>query len=288
METRWRIAICLVVASSCATLAVWRMGLLRRPERNPEVAAYFREARAVYAPVKMVALDPTLSREEVCARLDAMEFAGDPPPADGALDALRAEAADFIYFRFAQASPEAYRRWRDGGGARRRPVERLSAQAEAGAAYEALFGEPVPRDVTFDAFLDRMWPTGLAIGDGANRPTAMAIEATGLAAAIGTMATDDIRDRPRIDATLSNQWWRGINGGTMRGWWDPPLTFTELLRRDGRVVCAEVGVLLEFASGARRPLVLTYFWDPRARRWYLQIVCQYNVRDSEQLSALEF
>jgi hypothetical protein len=50
-----------------------------------------------------------------------------------------------------------------------------------------------------------------------------------------------------------------------------------MLVDDSLVEYADVGMVVEFADGSRRPLIQTWIWDPQKSRWYLLYVNQQHV-----------
>ena len=53
----------------------------------------------------------------------------------------------------------------------------------------------------------------------------------------------------------------------------PPVTQEQLIQRDGRVLRADVQVILELRNGERAPMVMTLFYDPREKRWWVNSCC---------------
>lgn len=75
----------------------------------------------------------------------------------------------------------------------------------------------------------------------------------------------------------------------MRCWWDTPKPLEALFAASPDLVCAELGMILEYGDGARRPLRLTYVHDAMAKSWYLQYVVMYNFNQKvATYSSLEY
>jgi hypothetical protein len=218
-----------------------------------------------------------------------MPFREDREPPPHARDALLDEAAQFVYYRFCQSSPESYVAWRRSKGYRLKPKEKLIRPGLIDKDYPLYFHEPFPTDQTIGELFPRFWVVGLAQGDGTNRPVAISKEAKGLAAAIGVVRASDPRDRPKLAGEIPEAMWMGAAGMTMRSWWDAPRTLETLFAASPEIVCAEIGMILEYGDSTRRPLRLTYVYDTTSKAWYLQYVVMYNFdRSVATYSSLEY
>lgn len=282
-----RRALVVSIGASAAGLALlgvflWRLALWPAPA--PDYTE--QQIRAGQREYRTIAMRPLGDRGAIREALDRMVWQNDPPPGCGSKQALLDEVADFLYFRFAQPSVEAYKAWRRSTGCRFKDLAESLRPWYVDEAYEAYFGEPFPDDPDVERLFDRFWSAGLEWGGGVNRPVALAEEPKGLACVFGTITPGDPR-RAMLAGEMSADLWHGGIASTMRGWWRPAQSTRDLLKRHGRAHYAVVGVILEYADGSRRPLILTWPWDPHAQRWVLEDV---NVKNfpAAALSAMEF
>jgi hypothetical protein len=74
---------------------------------------------------------------------------------------------------------------------------------------------------------------------------------------------------------------------TMRCWWMPPVDTETLVKRYGEAAYADVGIILEYADGSRKPFVLAMIWDPGSKSWFVEHVIIYNYPAAD-VSALEY
>ena len=157
---------------------------------------------------------------------------------------------------------------------------------EVGGAYRFLMGHGPDPGAPFESLFADMWPTGLSIGDGANQPTHIALSGDGLACSYGAMI--DSHERPRITSGMGQERWYGVNAGTMRSWWTPPFDPLAELRAGRKILCVEMGFLIHYQSGDRRPMILTLVKHPRSGSWHIYAICSYNFADASRLSPLEY
>lgn len=70
-----------------------------------------------------------------------------------------------------------------------------------------------------------------------------------------------------------DDYWRAGLLVCARQFTHPPVTEEQLIKRDGRVLRADVQVILEMNNGERAPMVMTLFYEPREARWWAKSTC---------------
>lgn len=274
-----------VAAVAIALGALWRGGYLASPPRPPN-EEWMERAAPVYAAIRTVPTGSLGSVEAVREVLARAAVSGEAPP--GTREKLVDEAAAFVFHRFCQPSAGAYRAWREASGCVLKSMEEMtSPRYFVGEAHEAYFGAPVPAGTTVGELFERFWAASQEYGGGYNRVRAIAAEPGGLAVALGTITKADPFSRPALGGPMPEGYWHGASGATMRRWFTQPRDTEALVTRLGEVACAEVGMVVEAGDGSRRPVVLTYLWDPQAGAWSLEHVNVYNA-SVERLSPMEY
>ena len=261
---------------------LWRSRHLRRAAAG-YMTTQVRQGEAVYPTIHT---RPIGSKEQIRDALGHTEFMNEPANRCGSRDALLDRVSAFLYYRFVQDSPEVYAQWRRSSGHHLKSLDEMIHPWFIDQAYEAYFNEPFPEDPDVEALFRKFWPIGLGWGEGVNRPVALADESKGLTIRFGTLAPGN-PNRDMLDGQLGTDLWHGGIAATMRRWWRQPHDTQDLLDRFGRADYAEVGIIMGYADGSRRPLILTYLWDPIEHRWSLEHV-NVNNFDSPDLSAMEY
>jgi len=192
-----------------------------------------------------------------------------------------------MYYRFVQGSVTEYKRWRRSTGYHLRDLDELLDPWSIDVAYQYYFDAPFPADPDVESLFDTFWSVGLELGDGTNRPVSIASERKGLCAVTGVLTAGNPEMRSLLGGELGAELWHGTISTTMRCWWMPPVNTHSLIARDGRVRYADVGMVLKYADGSRKPLVLTMLRDPKTSTWFLEHVVVYNY-PTAALSALEY
>lgn len=195
--------------------------------------------------------------------------------------------SEFLYYRFAQPSPDQYRAWRSRLGDQPRTLDEMIRIDGLKDTYEALTGHPLSPDANVEACFRELWACSLRYGGGFNQPVGVAAESAGISVVMGRWTASD-RARRSVRGRLSADVWRGATAANMRSWWHPRVTANDVIRRDGIADFAEVGVVVTYADGSRRPLVLGFVHDPRAGDWVLLNVTTYNFASGSPLSPMEF
>lgn len=198
----------------------------------------------------------------------------DAPAAAAERDALLKHAGEFLYYRFVQPSPQAYRQWREANGYRFRDPEALRAGGLE-AEYAYWFDEPYPGDPHFVEVFDRMWEGSLGFRGGRSRPVALAMERSGVEVAFGQVDITWAEGFPRLSGEYDAETWHGLQQVALaRDWWTDPhggiheeLHRSESVERGARVRIALVGVVMEMLEGDRYPITLTFYQDDSGNWW---------------------
>jgi hypothetical protein len=277
---RWSLAAALCGAALIAAVAYLR----GRPDaladqrraRERLVASWLEEGQREYKTIKMTPISALGSIESVRANLDAAVFTGTPPEGAGGVDSVLDAAAEFIYYRYVNTSVEEYKRWRRSRGYSMIPWGILRDTFHAHNVYEHLRGEPVPEGMGPETIFDRAWEAVLTFDGGAIRPVAIAAEAKGLTGVFGELTKADPYTRKAFEGPMRWELWRGGVAGTSTNWWSMALSRQDLLNRYARISYADLGIVVEFASGMRVPIALTFYWDPSVSRWRIEHYNMYN------------
>ena len=187
---------------------------------------------------------------------------------DAELRDLAAATAEFIRLRFLQDSPAVYREWRTQKGYKQRPAEILKA---VGIAYNwAVWTNQrgkEPSYVDLTDLMDGSFEASLNGLDGKARPVNISTDAE--AFAINFYREDRGHPAPMLKGIMGAELWLGNVAASPLPLWEPPHSRKALLSDPGWMRCADVGVILEGATGSRFPWVFTWIQDPVDHRWYL-------------------
>lgn len=267
-------------AAMCVGVALWRGGAFRvgAPDKADVLLA---EGAREYATIATARVE---TRESIAAALEKTTFVGAPTREQR--EQLLREVADFLYYRFGKSSPAAYRSWRLSNGYEPVPLAELLDPWHIDRSHEIFFGEPLPADAEFGALFDKFCDASASYEHGHNRLVGVASVPKGLCCAVGSISRANPR-RPAVAGELGVDLWYGRMSATMRRWWRRPRQGRELLESGATIACAEFGIVAEYADRSRRPLVLTFLFDPIDRRWVLEHVVAYNC-DIRRVSALEY
>jgi hypothetical protein len=284
-STRWKVTAASGFALLAVGVAAWRVA--PSPKDADITAERLRERGSeAYRQVDLIPLTALGSREEVRQAVTAVDFIDGELATANQRTILLGEAADFLYYRYAQSSVETYKAWRLGEGYRWRPLEVMLDPWYVDRGYKVYFDEEPPPELDLEAAFDRFWSAALDYGDGANRVVALPGEAKGLLCRFSRVTRAKPTAEP-VGGEIPFELWYGGVAMTMRAWFEPPRAKSDVLAINGETLAAEIGLVLEFADGRRRPLFLTYYWDPAGRRWWLEHVNQNN-DDWRKVSALEY
>jgi hypothetical protein len=275
-----------LVTICVVALALSRSGVLRHRPDTIELIARSQSDGATAYSVLSVAKLKGLSREDVLAALSRADVTGKPKASNASADALEREAAEFIFLRFVAQDFDQYVQWRLSRGCRFLALDEMERVWFVHKEYQEVCGEPPPSVVTAETLMRGYWRTASTLHAGANRAMAMCDDPRGAMVCFDFIRTRH-DDRIRLQGTLGPALWYGPVSSTMRTWFAPPTPTQDLFAAQGGLDVAEVGVVMEFEDGSRRPVVLAFFFDPARTQWVLRYVNQNNF-DPRRLSCLEY
>lgn len=196
------------------------------------------------------------------------------------------EAADVIYYRFAQRSPSVYRDWRSSAGYRLKDggsMRRLGTQVD----YEFLLKRPYPGDDHIVQVFEDLWPLVFERDDGSSVPVAVATDNVGVEVAFGELDVAGLAAPPQLAGVMPASVWNGRMQVGFRNWWDDPNGgFQEELQRRGVLPVAYVGIVLELKPGDRYPFAFSFYQDARGEWWLWRVNALNIVND--RLVMIEF
>lgn len=282
--------VALVTATVAALVGAWRAGWIgsRRTDGGYAAEAY-AAGESAFEKVRFAPLKPGVTRESVRAALAGADVHGGQLVNEGAVEGALDLVADLFYHRFCQSSPAAYRAWRDGLGDVPRGLTEMIERGDLIETYRSLTGRELPPAdyVTVESVFDELWEASLAYGGGYNRAVAIASDDAGVVVHFGLWTPAD-RGRRAVSGRLPADVWRGGSAGNLRSWWRPPVGVDAMIEKHGRVVFAEVGVVLAYADGSRRPHQVCLVFDPDRGVWVMQNVTAQNLRSGAPLSPMEY
>lgn len=273
------------LAACVAGIVLYRATSSRRAGLAYAESSY-REGVAQFARLPYVPIATIESPEAMHAVIAAADVTREGTVAADVSPILR-RTSEFFYYRFAQSSPDRYRAWRSRLGDRPRTLDEMIRIDGLRDTYTALTGHALASDANADSCFRELWACSLRYGGGFNQPVGIAAEPAGISVVIGRWTASD-RTRRSVHGRLSADVWRGVTAANMRSWWHPRLTADDIIRRDGSAGFAEVGVVVKYADGTHRPLVLGFVHDSRAGDRVLLHVTTYNFASGSPLSPMEY
>ncbi|MCW5775240.1 MAG: hypothetical protein KIS87_02165 [Phycisphaeraceae bacterium] len=286
MNCRLATAVAAYGVISALAFAAWARPGPETNTRDIESLAALKAARRAYSRVDMTPFAdavPTLS-----ARSFEIEL-----PEDCANDFALAQAHlfdtvnEFVRLRLANPAPAQYVRWRRNQGYAFRTIDDMKRSWFIHTDWEFHYSEPFPDEAPVERVFARFFTDAFTLKDGYNKPVAIARVPEGLICTVARVESLHGAHRPVPNGTLGRNAWAGATNGTLRNWWRHERNGEALLKEHGSVLCAEVGILLQFEDGSRRPLVLTLVLDPRDNEWRIEFLNTYNC-DLMRTMAFEF
>jgi len=197
---------------------------------------------------------------------------------DGSLPRARAEvleaAGEFMYFRFAQPDPAAYREWRRSKGYKLRSLTDIKTVLTD--SFDTFCGHPIPADATSESVFDEIWRCeqnhasrrGSKIRRFADNPEGVCIAFASIPAGARGLPVPWLST-----STVGAEGWYFTSSASAMAFYEAPF---ELQRRPGGTTsvaadCAIVGMIVECESGDRGAIRLAYFRFPGAV-WRLESV----------------
>jgi hypothetical protein len=275
--TKQRLTSIIAVTLICAmTGIVWWRAI--RPMSTTQFLSNQEMAEAgvrLYARLDMAPLESLGSIRDVVERAHVVD--GDLVAREYRRSVLDS-AAEFLWYYYGSRSADEYIDWRRRDGY---TLLGINDAPNGIYAWNFLFDGPTPDD---DAeVFRRVWTAVHEYGDGANQAVAISNNDDGLVLLFkvvnelddGLPFPSDAPKRGKQSITGAEQWVGGIAGGA-NNWWRAPVPFDQVMEQDGQVTVATLGAILEFKNGRRRPISITWFFDPRSGSWRLHAISESN------------
>lgn len=281
------LAICVAIAVAIGGYALYNATRVT-PESDP-VGYVIKQSRPLLDAVRMAPLVAgSLPDEEdralLATRIAGAEVAGaellPQGDRDAMLEDLRGQVADLLYFRFAVEDPEGYIGWRRSHGQRFLTPEEFpkTPGASLDSAYKFWFGKQAPAGATPESVFRELFRVSLESHGGSNQVVSVPEPGPGLLIGIGERRTVEPLGAFALDGQLGSSAWYGSIASTCGRWMTPPEPLKNLLDRYETVLYAEVGLVLGYKSGPRRPMILHFFWDPERKTWQFDFASVHNYR----------
>lgn len=185
-------------------------------------------------------------------------------------DQLRASliraVSEFLYFRFIRDDLETYVRWRLHRGDSFRSAEIMHTNWMVASDYESYFGRELGDSQSLrDVFLEIARFRESSIPD-SQRPVGMTIDPSGLILGFDHAGTDLGYGRVDLGSDERVRFWYEPRLGSHRCWFGSGIDYdsAEL------VLSAIVGVVMEYADGSKRPMMVLAFLDPSVGHWSIE------------------
>lgn len=235
------------------------------------------DGQASYRVVSMQPLSTATSVDEIASTLANASTSLLPPDISEAdVGMLIQHTAEFIHFRFGQASVTEYSDWRRRRGYIFSSRERLKALGVVDD-YKLFMDRPYLGDSDFLQAFQDLWPLDLGPRKGAWCVSGMANDRAGLALNFGRLTPTEPGAWPRVSGVWSEERWHGLSAGGHRSWWTAPRGSASVyFRVSKRLDVASVAFVAKFCKGDAYPLRLLFFRDPETRSWWIEACHTFN------------
>lgn len=276
---RWIVVV--TVASGVGALSWMRIGCRLRESHDAQHRRAALRADLFQRGQREFRVLPVRTFDELAADGAVGQFVGTADlvaaPSADRLQALQAEVATLFDLMFVHRSVEGYSAWRMARGAELIPLDEATSFWRVDLLYEGLAGNPLPEGSSAGGVFADLWAAAPHAGGGRRWPTGIASGPEGMAIATGRFDWAARHNRPSLEGRIPHELWIGDQGFTYTPLWRFRGEHRgEIPERLRRTECAEVGLLLAFPDGSRRPLIATFLWDPAVRNWVLFRINAYN------------
>lgn len=267
-------AVVLGVAGIVA-FALYRFARTQGPSGEDLWLQPVREGEAAFADMAMISI-ADLREEGSIERVIAQgEWHADPSISAACLAALEREIATFLRLQFVTADAAAYRQWREARGCALLSLDDMERKTQVVSEYASVMNKRPPPEPDVASLYDEYWLAMRTAFSGSGALLEISADPRGFATRVA-YSSDPLYTKVMLDAGLGDRLWYGPIAASMRAWFAPARIPADLVERDGRVLMAEVGVVAAWADGGRRPLLLTWFFDPTLDAWVLWTLNQNN------------
>jgi len=203
--------------------------------------------------------------DEVVNRSFVVNHAGVDDPLIRSLERL---VAEFVYFRFIHDDASDYVAWRLSRGDRFKEKDLIFGKWLVASDYEVYFGEPFPEDAGVREVFERVYNFHREERDDGHRPVGMGVDESGLITGIQRMNPALGFERIDLGSEELNTLWYEPNLGSHRGWFEVGVD----LAGDDELLSGLVGVVLEYADGTLRPVIISAYLDPKIGHWSISML----------------
>lgn len=253
-----------------------------RADRLEVVQGWVEQGQREYRKIPMAAVASLADVGAVRKVLDAVDYSNAPPAGAGTREAVLDGAAEFLFYRYVANSPDEYMKWRRERGYTLIDLKTLHDVFLVKDIIQYMTGEPVPEGATSDEVFRESLRLILETEGGRHRAKGIANVSKGLVCVFGEISMLD-RERSPIRGEMSWELWRGGmgTGGTTPNWWRSKNDLEDLFKRHKKVAFADLAIVMEYQSGLRVPIALTYMWDPELKSWRLTYFNSHNVESTD-------
>jgi len=274
-------------AALCGVCVVYLAFVRTSPSVAEEARAEYRreqqdlmeQGKREFAKVAVQPVAELSSREQVTTMLvPLVQAAGElqAPTGAGPHSDLISRVGDFLHQRFVNPSAEEYRAWRAREGYQEIPIVEMFGQVLPPGAYTYYTGKPQPdaAGTTLAGVFAELWAASMS------RPGAklvgLAKDQRGQVVRFGELNKLNPNRREPAGGLIPAEVWVGKRNMSLPSWYRMPMSIDDHIKKHGRVVYAEVGIIAEFDGNVRYPMVFTYFWDEDGKAWRLAYLNFYN------------
>lgn len=215
-----------------------------------------REGAAIYATLPMARIES--EREVLTILREHAEVHEDAPWDEMQRDAFLNANAAFLWRYFGQGSPDTYLAWR--------------RQHYMPRHRDEVFNAP-PGEMTIEEVFDEHWSARREFANGVNRAVKHAAVSRGIVI-VADKVSHGHPHLPPSTGDLGSEYWHGGISITGRSWWKPRSEISS----DG-FLSARLSIVLGFADGSRRPVLIQWNYDEQANQWLLHSLHTQNSVD---------
>lgn len=282
VRLRWLVVGAVVLA--LVITGAWRLGFFGAPTSADHLRSAVHEGREAFSSMKMTMLSTLTEESAVLTLVRTADTHVDDGVPSKTVAALQNTVATFLRLRFVENDATLYKLWRQETGCSMSSLEALDRKYEVLKSYSATFGKPLAPDATTDSLFPQYWANTPYLFGGTNRLRGITTDRRGLVVRVG-YSGDTEYPRLRVAGEMEERLWYGPVSAAMRRWFDVPVEPAELAKRHGRVLVAEIGLVTEWDDRSRRPVLLSFAFDPERQRWFLWLMNQNNFEVTSTLVA---
>jgi hypothetical protein len=187
---------------------------------------------------------------------------------DALVRSLKRFVAEFVYFRFIRDDASDYVAWRLSRGDRFKEKDLIFGKWLVASDYEVYFNELFPEDADVQEVFERVYNFHREGRNDGHRPVGMGVDESGLITGIQRMNPALGFERIDLGSEELNTLWYEPNLGSHRGWFEVGVD----LAGDDELLSGLVGVVLEYADGTLRPVIVSAYLDPKIGHWSVSML----------------